>query len=90
LTAIAPDSVVPTGAEIVPAFETINPYNLALCGSLVRVYCLRVNVERDSAVRVPQELLYGLHVFPIRLQQRVEGVEESVLGDAGFARDRLI
>jgi hypothetical protein len=41
-----------------------HPYNLALCGSLMRVHGLRVHVESDPAVGVPQELLYRLHISP--------------------------
>ena len=50
-----------------------HPYNLALRGPLVRVRRLGVNVKRDPAVGVPQELLYGLHIFPVRLKQAVSG-----------------
>jgi hypothetical protein len=56
-------------------------YNLALCGSLVRVHRLRVNVERYSAVRVPQEFLNRLDIFSIRLKQSAEGVTESMPAD---------
>ena len=35
-----------------------HPYNLALCGSFMRVHGLRVHVERDPAARVPYGLLY--------------------------------
>jgi hypothetical protein len=48
------------------------PYNLALRSSLVRVHGLRVNLQRDPAVGVPQELLDRLHIFPVRPQQRAE------------------
>ena len=62
-----------------------HPYNLARCSSLVRGHSLRVNVKRDPAVCVPQKLLYGFDIFPIRLEQRAEGMTEGmptdVLGD---------
>ncbi len=58
----------------------------------MRVHGLRVHVERDPAVRVPQEFLYRLDVFPIRLQQSAEGMTEGVpadvLGDAGLTCHR--
>ena len=41
-----------------------HPYNLALCSSLMRVRRLRVDVKRDPAIRVPQKLLYRLHISP--------------------------
>jgi|HubBroStandDraft_2_1064218.scaffolds.fasta_scaffold1086792_2 hypothetical protein len=47
-------------------------YNLALCSALVRVRRLRVHVKRDPAVCVPQKLLDGLHIFPVRLQPEHE------------------
>ncbi len=60
----------------------------------MRVHGLRVNVERDPAVRVPQELLYGLNIFPVCLQQRTEGMAEGVpadvLGDAGLTATGLM
>ena len=56
--------------------------NLALCGSLLRGDGLRVHLQRDPAVRVPQELLDSFHIFPIRLQQRAEGMTEGVPTDA--------
>jgi hypothetical protein len=59
-----------------------HPYNLALCGPLVRVRRLRVNVKRDPAVRVPQELLYGLNIFPIRFEQCAKAVTEGMPADS--------
>ncbi len=47
----------------------------------MRVRCLRVHVKRDPAVRVPQELLYGLHIFPIGLEQCPEAIAEGVPTD---------
>ena len=59
----------------------------------MRVHCLRVNVERDAAVRVSQMILHGVYNFAARLQHRAEGVTEGVPadvpGDASFACDRL-
>ncbi len=51
-----------------PTLGTISPYILALYGSLIRVHALPVYVEGDPAVRVPQELLYRLHIFLVGLQ----------------------
>ena len=59
-----------------------HPYNLALCSSLMRVRRLRVDVKRDPAIRVPQKLLYRLHIFPIRLQQSAEAVTEGMPADS--------
>jgi len=56
-------------------------YNLALCSSLVRVHCLRVNIERDSTVRVSQELLNGFDILTVSFQQCAEGMPESVPTD---------
>lgn len=55
--------------------------NLALCGSLVRVHGLRVKVERDLAIGMPQKLLDGFYVFPVGLQRRAEGMAEGVPAD---------
>jgi hypothetical protein len=59
----------------------------------MRVHGLRVHVKRDPAIRVPQELLYGVHIFPVCLQQSAEVVAESVpndvLGNVGSACHRL-
>ena len=54
-----------------------HPYNLALCGPLVRGRRLRLHLKRDPAVRVPQKLLDRLHIFPVGLQQCAEGVAEG-------------
>ena len=59
-----------------------HPYNLALCGALVRVRCLRIYVKRDPAVRVPQKLLDRLHIFPIRLEQCTKAVTEGMPADS--------
>jgi hypothetical protein len=70
-----------------------HPYNFALCRSLVRGHCLRVNVKRDPTVCVPQKLLHGFDVLSVCLQQRAEGVAKgmptNVLGDTSLLCDRL-
>jgi len=49
-------------------------YNPALCGPLVDRSRLRVNVKRDATIRVSQKLLYRLHIFSVRFQDRAEGM----------------
>ena len=39
---------------------------------------MRVNVERNSAVRVSQKLLNGFDILSVGLQQGAEGVAESM------------
>jgi hypothetical protein len=59
-----------------------HPDNLALRSSLVRGDSLRVHLQRDSAVCVPQELLDRLHIFSVGLQQSAEGMPESMPADS--------
>ena len=40
-----------------------------------------IYVKHDPAVRVSQELLYGLHISPFCLEQRTEGVAKSMPTD---------
>jgi hypothetical protein len=60
---------------------------------LVRGHSLRVNVQGDPTIRVPQELLYGFDISFICLEQSAEGMTEGmptdVFGDASFACNRL-
>jgi hypothetical protein len=56
-------------------------YNPALCGPLVDRSRLRVNVKRDATIRVSQKLLYRLHIFSVRPQDRAEGMTEGVPDD---------
>ena len=48
--------------------------------------------QRDPALSMPQELLNGLYIYPVRLQQRAEGMAEGVpadvLGNAGLTCHR--
>jgi hypothetical protein len=41
----------------------------------------RINVKRDATIRVSQKLLYRLHIFSVRLQDRAEGMTEGVPDD---------
>ena len=40
-----------------------------------------VNIERDPAIRVPQELLVGFDILSVRLQQSSEGMPECMPAD---------
>jgi len=68
---------VPGLAISVPTLGTIILTTLLCAAPLGRVHCLCVNVKGDPAVRISQELLNGLHVFAIRLQQCAEGLAEA-------------
>jgi hypothetical protein len=56
-------------------------YNPALCGPLVGRSRLRVKVKCDAIIRGSQKLLYRLHIFSVRLQDRAEGMTEGVPAD---------
>ena len=62
-----------------------------LC-ALRRAHCLPINVQRDSIIRMSQNLLDGLDVLIVILQQGAEVVAESVpidvLVNTGFAYRR--
>jgi len=55
--------------------------HLQQCCTLRRHIALRVHVQRDPAVRVPQNLLDRLHVFLVSLHDGTERVAEDVPGD---------
>src|ERR1700721_2875878 len=64
-----------------------------MCLALEFRNSLRIDVHRDRAISMSQELLYGLHIFAVCFEQRGEGVTKRVPADlarnaGGFCRRR--